>query len=234
MGGDVAVPYAVELGAKVREQAGSSRQVRGLQVRGDYLHIEEWDVRWRDYQLNNSTGEALVVLVEHPRTLHYDLFDSHAPKEQTADHLRFEVSVPPGGETELRVQERRLVSRREELRRQSYQGLQRYLQQGLIDHRTHAKVAELLKLWEEIADNERALKEAGEGRQKLYKVQEQIQGNMGALSTTGKEGTLRARYVDQLEASEDQLKELDQRESDLRVEIERLKQEIEARIKALE
>jgi hypothetical protein len=234
LGGDVAVPYAVELGAKVREQAGSSRQIRGLQVRGNYLHIEEWDVRWRDYQLNNSTGEALVVLVEHPRTLHYDLFDSPAPKEQTDEHLRFEVSVPPGGETELRVQERRLVSRREELRRQSYQGLQRYLRQGLIDRQTHAEVAELLTLWEEIADNERALKEAGEGRQKLYKVQEQIQGNMAALSTTGKEGALRARYVDQLEASEDQLKELDQRESDLRAEIERLKQEIEARIKALE
>jgi len=36
-----------------------------------------------------------------------------------------------------------------------------------------------------------------------------------------------------LEASEDQLKTLAQRESDTKAEIERLKQEIEARLKAL-
>ena len=120
------------------------------------------------------------------------------------------------------------------MRRQSYKGLQRYLQKGLIDPQTQAAVAELLRLWEQIAGDERGLKEAEQDRKKLYKAQEQIQGNMAALSTTGKEGALRARYVDQLEASEDQLKALGARESDLRAEIERLEREIEARLKALE
>jgi cell fate (sporulation/competence/biofilm development) regulator YlbF (YheA/YmcA/DUF963 family) len=69
---------------------------------------------------------------------------------------------------------------------------------------------------------------------KIYEAQRQIQGNMGALSQTGKEGALRARYVTQLEASEEQLKALAQRESDLQARIERLKQDIERRIEALE
>jgi hypothetical protein len=233
-GGEVIVPYAVELGVKVREEDGSSREIRGLQIKKDYLHFEEWDNRWREYQLNNSTGEAMAVLLEHPRTVSFDLYDTPEPKEQTGEHLRFEIAVPPRSESKLRVQERRLVSRREQLSRQSYRGLQHYLRQGLIDRRTHAQVAELLKLWEQIADNEKALTEADKERQKLYKTQQQIQGNMGALSTTGKEGALRARYVEQLEASEDQLKALAQQESDLKAGIERLKQEIDARIKALE
>ena len=125
------------------------------------------------------------------------------------------------------------MSRREELRRQSYQALQRYLQQGLIDRRTHAEVAELLKLWERVAEGEKAVEEVDKERQKVYKAQQQIQGNMGALSTTGKEGALRARYVDQLEASEDELRGLDKRESELKAEIEQLKAEIDARLKAL-
>ncbi|MFC2036969.1 hypothetical protein ACFLYD_03220 [Chloroflexota bacterium] len=231
--GEVVVPYAVELGIRVQEERGTSRQIRGLHVRASYLQIEEWDVRWHQYQLNNSTGEAITVLIEHPRSADYELFDTAKPKEKTDESLRFEATVPAKSETQFRVQERRLVSRREELRRQSYRGLQRYLRRGLIDQHTHAQVAELLQLWEQIASIEKALKEGKEERQELFKAQQQIQGNMGALSATGKEGALRARYVDQLEASEDQLKVLARRESERKVEIERLEQEIQARIKAL-
>jgi hypothetical protein len=232
-GGEVMVPYAVELAVKVREDAGSSRQIRGLQITGAYLHVEEWDIRWREYQLNNSTEQVMEVLVEHPRNAHYELFDTPAPKEHTDEYLRFAVQVPTQGETKLRVQERRLQSRREELRRQSYQGLQSYLKQGLLNREAYDKVAELLGLWEKIADDEKRVQEVEQERQKIYKAQQQIQGNMGTLSTTGKEGALRARYVEQLETGEDQLKALDRQEADLKAEIEGLKEEIQARIKAL-
>ena len=56
---------------------------------------------------------------------------------------------------------------------------------------------------------------------------------MTALATTGKEGALRAQYVDQLQASEEQLKTLGQQEAALKAEIEQLKQEVEARLRAL-
>jgi hypothetical protein len=57
---------------------------------------------------------------------------------------------------------------------------------------------------------------------------------MGALSTTGKEGALRARYVEQLESSEGKLRELDTQESALREERGRLEKEIGERLQALE
>jgi len=233
-GGEVVVPYAVELGIKVREERGASRQMRGLQIKEAYLHVEEWEVQWRDYQLNNSTDQGMIVLVEHPRTAHYELFDTPGPKEQTDEFLRFEVSVLARGEAKLHVQERRLMSRREELLKQSYQGLQRYLQQGLLNREAYDKVAELLGLWEQVTDGQKRLQEAEQERQKIYKGQQQIQGSMGPLAATGKEGALRARYVAQLEANEDQLRSLEQQETGLKAEIEGLKQEIDARLKALQ
>jgi hypothetical protein len=233
-GGELVVPYAVELGVKVREESGSRRQMHSLRIQGAYLQIEEWDLRWRDYQLNNSTGKTVTVLVEHARTAHYDLFDTPEPQEHTDEHWRFEVGAPARGETKLRVQERRLLKRREELQRQSYANLQRYLQQGLMDRKAHDRAAELLRLWEEVGDDEKRLEKLDQERQKIYKAQQQVQKNMGALSTTGKEGALRARYVEQLESSEEQLKALTRQESDLKAGIERLKQEIEKRIEALE
>jgi len=198
------------------------------------LHIEEWDIRWRDYQLNNRTGDGITVLVEHPRATGYDLFASTEPRERTDTYWRFEVAVPPREEQVLKVQMRHLVRRHEEVRRQSYQGLRNYLKQGLIDRRTHDLVAELLKLWQKVEDTERRIERVGKKRDKIYKAQGQIQGNMKALSTQGKEGALRAQYVDKLATSEEELKTLAQQESTLEAEVERLKKEIETKLKKAE
>ena len=97
----------------------------------------------------------------------------------------------------------------------------------------NTKVTELLGLWERIADSEKRVEEIDRERQKIYQAQQQIQGNMGALSATGKEGALRTRYVEQLETTEDQLRSLEGQEAGLRTEIQQLKAEVEKRIAAL-
>jgi hypothetical protein len=226
------IPYAVELSVRVREQAGSSREIRGLRLSGAYLLIEEWDVRWTEYQLNNSAAKAMTVLVEQMRATQYELFETAAPKEKTDEAWRFEVNVPARGEAILRVQTRQLITRREELQRQSYAGLQRYLRQGLLDRSTHDRIAQLLGLWEQINNHQQRLQAIEQERQKVYRAQQQIQGNMGALANTGKEGALRARYVDQLEAGEETLRALAEEETQRQTEIKRLEQEIESRLRA--
>lgn len=234
VGGEAALSYAVELGLKVVEQSGSGREVRRLSIHGAYLQFEEWATRWREYRLTNSTAGPLTVLVEHPRTPHYDLFDTPSSQERTAEHLRFAVTVPAWGETTLKVQERRLTRRREELQKQSYEGLQRYLQRGLLDRRMLDQLAKLLTLWETVADYEKKLAKCDQEREKIYQAQQQIQGNMQPLSQAGKEGTLRARYVKQLESTEERLRSLEQREADLKTQIERVRQELEERLQGME
>lgn len=231
--GEIVAPYAVELAVKVQEESLASREVQGLRVSGYYLLIEEWDVRTRRYQLNNSSAKAKTVLVEHPRSAQYELFDTPAACEQTAEHLRFAVATPARSEAMLLVRERRLVSRREELRRQSSQGLHDWLKAGLLDARTHNRLSELLGLWEQIAAHERRLAEVEQERQKVYKAQEQARGNMGALGAAGKEGELRASYVDKLRASEQQLEALGDEETKLKAEIARLQTDIELKIRAM-
>jgi hypothetical protein len=232
-GEELVVPYAVELGVKVQEESGSARRTHGLEIKGAYVHFEEWDVRWREYRLHNSTGEAMTVLVEHPRTAKYDLFETPEPQERTPEFLRIAVEAQARDETRLTVRERRLVRRREELKRQSYSGLAQYLRQGLIDQEAHRRATELLKLWEAVGDQEKVLKDLEGEREKIYKAQKQIQGNMGALDKTGKEGSLRARYVQELEQSEDQLRSLAARERQAQAEIERLEERIAAKLRAL-
>jgi len=233
VGGEVVVPYAVELGVKVRESSGSSREIYRLFIKGGYLHFEEWDVRWQEYSLSNQTAEPVTVLVEHPRTPQYELFDTASPKEHTDEYWRFEVQTPARGETVFKVQERRLLSRYEEVQKQTHQVLQRYLKQGLMDRAVYDQIVKLLMLFDTIADYEKQLKQLEAEREKIYKAQQQVQGNMQALSQVGKEGALRSRYVEQLEETEAQLRELEKREAELKAAIKQVEDEIAARIKAL-
>ena len=230
---EIVVPYAVELGVKVTEQNGTTRETRGIVISGAYLQFDEWETRWREYRINNTTAKPVTVLIEHPRTEYYVLFDTPEPKERTEDQLRFEVDMSQQDEVTLKVQERRLLRRREEIQKQSYSGLQQYLKQGLIDARVMAALTELLKLWEAIEDQERELALVEKERERIYKAQQQIQGNMGALGQTGKEGALRARYVEQLEGTEAELLTLTQRETQAQADIERLRHEVEERLRAL-
>lgn len=226
------IPYAVELGVRVREQNGAETQLRGLSIQGAYLLFEEWDIRWRQYQIHNTSAKPMNVLVEHPRNAHYDLFDTPEPAETTEESVRFTVTVAAKTETTLRVNSRRLNQRREEIQRQSYVNLQRFLHQGLIDRSTHDLIAQILVLLEKINQQKQRLGEIEQERQKIYAAQTQIQGNMQALSAEGKEGRVRSQYVDRLEATETNLHTLTQEESQLKKEIERLEKEIERKLES--
>lgn len=230
-GGELVVPYAVELGVKLHESSTSTREIHGLNVKNAYLHIEEWDVRSREYRASNHTGEEIQVLIEHPRTTYYDLFESPEPKERTDEHLRFALDVEPWGEAKLKIKERHLKRRKEELKQQSHHSLQRYLKQGLLNRRVYDQVVKLLMLYDGIADHEKKLKALEADRAKIYKAQKQIQGNLGALGQTSKERVLRDDYVDRLQATEGQLRVLDRRENELKTSLKQVEDEIAARLK---
>lgn len=230
VGGEIIVPYAVELGVKIQEDSGSRLEMYGVRIDGAYLRIEQWDVRWYEYRVNNTTAKAQTVVVEHPRPTNHELFDSPAPRETTPDFLRFAIETPARGESKIMVQERRLNFQREEIQKQSYDSLRRYLQRGLIERSTHDRLVELLKLWERVEQQRKARTDILSEREQVYKSQQQIQGNMQALSTTGKEGELRSRYVDDLAAAEARLKDLAKAETAAKAEIERLEKEITDRL----
>jgi hypothetical protein len=232
-GGEIVVPYAVELGVKVTEEGGSRSELHHLYVESAYFKIEEWLISWRDYAVTNKTAARVKVLVEHSPTYEAELFDTPDPVESTDEHLRFEVRVPARGEKTLRVQERRLIARREEIRRQSYESLQKYLRKGLIDRETHDAVREILGLRENIERTREKLADIEREREKIHASQKQIQGNMKALGASGKEGELRAGYVAKLEATEERLRELDEKEADFKAQLARYEEDLDRRLRGL-
>lgn len=228
--GEFVVPYAVELGIKVNEINDSRREVYKLGIRGGYLLIEEWDIRLRTYIGSNKTGDAHEILIEHPCRNLYKPFDTPSPAEETDDFLRYKLIIPAWGDSKLKIQERRLVSRREEFQKQSFKGLQRYLTDGLIDQQTFSAISGLLKLYDNLAEYEDQLKNVKAERESIYKAQQQIQQNMAALTQEGKERLLRVQYVDRLEETEKQLRVIQQQEQKLQKSIQQTKDDIERQL----
>ena len=224
------VPFAVELGVRVREQSGSRTEIHGLSLEKAYLLVEEWDIRWREYRLFNSTAQAMTVLVEQSRQTQYELFDSPEPAETSEDSVRFAVELPPQSEKTLRINRRRLRRRREEISSQSYVKLQRYLRQGLMDRKTHDLIAEILGLMEQIDRQNERLAEIEKERDALYQGQEQTRETMQVLGSSGKEGKLRAQYVDRLQQMQTSLDALAGEEQNVRQKIKRLENAIQEKL----
>jgi len=230
-GAEFNIPYAVELGVMVREENGSRRELHGVNFKDSYLMIEEWMVEWVTYRVENKTAALLTILLEQPRRSGYDLFDSAKPAEITGDQYRFEVDAAAKAETTLTVKSRRRISRREEIRNQNYATIGRYLQNGMLDRAAHDKIVELLRLWQKIADHQKRLGKITAERKQIYTAQTQIQGNMKALGSSGKEGGLRAQYVDKLAATEKDLQTLAGEESRLQAEIKKVEATIARKLK---
>jgi hypothetical protein len=231
--GEIVVPYAVELGVKINEISDSRREVYRLSIKSGYLLIEEWDIRVRTYTASNKTGEPHEILIEHPRRTLYEPYDTQSPAEKTDDYLRYKLLIPSWEENKLKVQERRLVSRREDLQKQSFKGLQRYLSAGLMDQHTYVLLSDLLKLYDTLQNYEDQLKKLNTERNSIYKAQQQIQGNMAALTQEGKERILRSQYVDKLQDTERQLNTLQQQEQKLQKSIQQIKDDIERQLNGM-
>lgn len=230
---EIIVPYAVELGIKVRQKEEQHTELKGIGIKNTNLLFVEWDVKVKEYQLINDTAEPQIVLVEHPRIPSYELHDSPKPKERTPQHHRFEIQIPAHNERTLKVQERCLRTRHEELRRQSYSGLQQYLKHELIDQKTNDQIAELLSLWEKVTEKGRQIQDIKSEQKDIHKSQEQFRKNMQALGSSGKEGTLRDSYVEKLRTSEINLEALLQKEADLKQEIKALEHEVSRHLDTL-
>jgi hypothetical protein len=131
------------------------------------------------------------------------------------------------------VQERHLRARREELRNLSYQGLQQYFADKLLDRQSYAGLKALLDGWAEISRLERVIGEQEQRRAELYERQGQAQKNMSVLSSSGDEGQLRGRYVKQIAESEEALAAIEQKIKQTRSEIEHKQAQINQMIKTL-
>jgi hypothetical protein len=232
-GGELIVPYAVELGVSVAEEHGGERQTASVGVRGEYLLVEEWEVRHTRYRIASSLAEPTEVTIEQPLLRGYELHETPAPAEQAQGLARWAVSCAPNAETGFVVQQRTKTARQEQIRGLSGQQLREYLRHRFLDEATFKALGGVLALYAQIRQAEQRQQQIEQERQRLYQRQQQTQQSLGPLGREGDEGALRTRYVTLLGELENRLGALAAEEERLRAEVQRLEQAAAQALKAL-
>lgn len=231
--GEIYLAYAVDLDLSVTEEHASERKLEGIRIDQGLLLIQEWDIQAVTYRLENRNRHDAEVTIEHLVSPGYEPFDTPPHAARTNDLYRYAVRVRGGATATFVARQRRLVSRREEIRKQNLAQLAAWLRGRVLDKPTHDRLRAILKLYDEIAAGEESLRTNAATRQKLLDQQKVIQGNLASLRDTGEEGQLRTRYARTLAEQEDRLAELDRSDAAQHGKIEGLAKQIEAAIAAL-
>jgi hypothetical protein len=229
----VYVPYAVELGVTVKEVFHRNSELRGLSIDGEYLKQQLYSVYETTYTIENATTTDKVVTVEAPKQDNFDLFDTPEPDATTLNERRWKIAVSANETSEFVRKERQMQWQNQALRNMNYFNLDAFLENKYIDSALVDNLRDILDAVQSIADMTTETSEREQEQKSLYEKQEQLRKNMRSLGSSGKEGTLRQRVVDQLESSQDRLESIDSEIADLKSAILETEANITSLIEAL-
>lgn len=230
--GDIYLAFAVELGIKITVQRDTRQEATALRIVGALLELRQATITQTTYRLESTLAQAQTVTVEHPLRDTAELVDMAEPVGRTAEFMRWEVACPPHDVTTFTVSERYYTWESSELLDWDYAQLQEFLTRRWLDKATLGRIRTLLDLRATITRNSEEIRKIGVERDRLYKRQEQLRANMGALGTSGEEGTLRRSLVAQLQTSETRLNRIDERTTALQTENEQHEAAIEAELES--
>ncbi len=231
-GGAVVVRYAQALELSVREDRSTAQNTRRLRLGRDVLIHEVEEALTTIYTASNTASEERIVTIEHPRRHPFEIYDTTQPSELTSEKACWQIPVPARGEAALRVRERRLIERREEIRSISFEQLRRYLAERMLDQATVTELRDVLSLYARLDAIAQRYGQLEVLRQRIHEQQTQIRGNLDVLKNEGGEGELRTRYITTLTESEDRLAALRDEEVALREEESQRREDLENRLQA--
>lgn len=230
----VYVPYAVELGIKVTERQNNQNIVSGLKLEDKALFEQIYHTQEVTYIIENNTAKNQVVTIEVPVRNSFELYDTQPADVETAEERRWKISVDAHSSAEFVRRERMLRYNRREIRSLNYQRLGEYLQNKWLDQATYNQLSSILDTLRDIQNANTLTNTLEAEREKIYRQQEQLRANLGALQPTGQEANLRNRLLKQLESTQDRLdaienevSEAEQHKKDLNNKVEKLISELE-------
>jgi signal transduction histidine kinase len=206
VGDELQIPFALEFGILVSEEFDYlPRALADVVLNADERRAE---VSWYHgtqtrYRLASNVGADIGVLVERRDSPRGEYYESPEPAERQEGHSRWLVPVPARGMAELVVREREVRTSYENVTNWTATMVDELRSAGAFSEATHALLLRLVALGAEDAATagRRTALEQEQGQ--IVALQEQLRKNLGALGTSEREGALRDRLLDDLEASEE-------------------------------
>jgi hypothetical protein len=227
------ISYAVDLGTRITEAFGSKAAiVREIHASRGILNTKYAAEETRTYTVRNVDQKAKTLIVEHPLRPGYTLL-SQKPAEKTATNYRFELALAAGATREFVVNEERVYDQSIAVTNLSPDILVSYLQNRSLTAAGSQQLQRIVDQKRLIAENDRALQDADAQTRGLNADEDRVRRNIQSLNNVAGQQQQVQTYARQLDAQEQQLAGLRDKQAELQKKRSALQTELDKLVEAL-
>jgi hypothetical protein len=227
------ISYAVDLGTRITEAFGSKAAiVREIHANRGILTAKYAAEETRTYTVRNVDQKAKTLILEHPLRPGYSLL-SQKPKEKTAANYRFELALAAGATQEFLVNEERVYQEDIAVTNLAPDFLVNYLQNRALTAAGRQQLQRIADQKRQIAENDRALQDAGTRMSGLNADEDRVRRNIQSLNNVAGQQQQVQTYARQLDTAEQQLAALRDKQAELQKKKSALQGELDKLVEAL-
>jgi hypothetical protein len=229
------ISYAVDLGTRITDAFNSKAAViREVHANRGVITAKSAMEETRTYTIRNVDQKAKTLILEHPLRQGYTLLNQK-PTEKTAGAYRFEIQLAAGATQEFPVTEENVFNQSYQVSNVSPDFLLTYVQNRnlTLSDAVRRQLQRIADEKSQIAENDRALQEAQGQVSDLTRDEDRIRQNINSLNNVSSQQQLVQNYAKQLDAHEQQLAQLRDRQAELQKKRTALQGELDKLIEAL-
>jgi hypothetical protein len=227
------ISYAVDLGTRVTEAFGSKAAVtQEIHANRGTLSTKMAAEETRTYTARNVDRKAKTLIIEHPLRPGYTLLNQK-PLEKTATAYRFEIEIPSDSTQTFAVSEERIYSQTFVVSNLTPDVLLTYIHNATLSDAGKRQLQRIADEKSQIAENDRALQDAASQVTSLTSDEDRIRRNIESLNNVSGQQQQVQNYARQLDAHEQQLAALRDRQAELQKKKTALSAELDKLIEGL-
>jgi chaperonin cofactor prefoldin len=227
------ISYAVDLGTRITEAFDTSATVvREIHANRGTLVTKVAAEETRTYTARNVDQKDKTLIIEHPLRQDYVLLNQK-PIAKTATSYRFEVKLAAGATEKFPVSEERVYSQTFWVSNLTPDVLVNYIGGKELSVAGRKQLQQISDHKARIAETEQDLRDATDKTQALTADETRIRQNIGSLNSVTGQQQLVQNYARQLDAAEQRLAALRDRQAELQGKKSTLESELSKMIEAL-
>ena len=227
------ISYAVDLGTRVTEKFGSKQDmVREVHATRGVLTTKYSAEETRTYTVRNVDAKAKTLIIEHPIRPGYTLLSPKAA-EKTSTNYRFEIALAANATQELTVNEERVYDQTYSIVNVNPDFLGTFISNRVLSDAARRQLQSIAGQKSQIVENDRAIQEAERQASALTTDEDRIRRNIESLNNVSGQQQQVQNYARQIDAHEQQLVALRDRQAELQKKKSALQAELDRLIEAL-
>jgi hypothetical protein len=227
------ISYAVDLGTRVTEAFDSKQEVvREIHANRGVLTAKMAAQETRTYTARNVDQKAKTLIIEYPLRPGYTLLNQK-PMEKTPSSYRFEIQLAAGATQKFAVSEERVYDRSMTVTNLTPNVILTYVQNRDLSDAGRRQLQQMADRKSQLADTQAAIQDVENQIRDLTSDEDRVRRNIESLNQVSGQQQQVQNYARQLDANEQQLAGLRDRQAELQKQRTGLESEITKAIDAL-